>query len=365
MPNPLFLEKTRQNWLHVPKAKIELGKTMQIGPLTKTGYLAEIYFMVKGTLTITDGDNNTTLKDIHDNKPFGMIKELRVLVNGTTIHRIPGYHLWLHNLLHQRSQFQDQVGAAAPGGYANSRPYAFSTNKAAAPGTANDVRFVVSLPLSLNKLDLDGLLLLQTPDTEVIIEIDWARDTDLFTIGAGDSVAWTGDLVTMLEVFSVPTGGEKFQPDGYNGRPGFLRSLLYNERAINQVGDFNYPLDRNNVYLRVFNRVVINSNRAGLTDVEKLSLEMNGGTQTPYREIDADLFLAIQRERYGRDLPQSVFVWDWHYQGTPSYATPRDWVAAHKFAEFAEVVTIGSGVVLGANNNRLEVVREILMPLPQ
>jgi len=365
MPNPLFLEKTRQNWIHMPKKAITLGSTMQIGPLTKTGYLGTLYLMVKGTMTIIDGDANTTLKDVHDGKPFGMIKELRMLVNGTTIHRIPGYQLWLHNLLSQRSQFLDQAGAAAPGGYALSRPYAYAAAGAVAPGTANPWRFMVALPLSLNKLDLEGLLLLQTPDTEVIIEIDWAKDTDLFTIGAGDSVTWAGDLYTLMEVYSVPTGGRQFQPDGYNGKPGFLRSLLYQEKAISQVGDFSYALDRNNVYLRVFNRVILNGVRAALTDITQLSLEMNGGTQTPYREVDADMFQAIQRERYGRDLPQAVFVWDWHYQGTPSYATPRDWISAFKFTEFAESITIAAGAVLGANNNRLEVVREILQPLPQ
>lgn len=364
MPNPLFLEKTRQNWIHMPAKAITLGETMQIGPLTKTGYLGELYFFVKGTMTITDGDANTSLKDTMDSKPFGMIKELRMLVNGTTIHRIPGYHLWLVNLLKQRSQLLDQAGTAAPGGYASSRPYAFSTN-ASGGGTANDWRFMVSLPLSLNKMDLEGLLLLQTPDTEVMIEIDWARDSDMFTIGSGDTVAWDGDIYTMLEVYSVPTGGAKFQPDGYNGNPGFLRSLLYQEKSITQVGDFDYALDRNNVYLRVFNRVILNASRAGLTDVTNLSLEMNGGTQTPYREVDADLFLAIQRERYGRDLPRAVFVWDWHYQGTPSYATPRDWIAAHKFTEFSQKVTIASGATLGSNNNKLEVTREILMPLPK
>lgn len=348
----------------MPSKAIELNKTYQIGPLLKTGYLGELIFMVKGTMTLTDADASMSLKDTMDSRPFGLIKELRFLVNGTTIHRIPGYHLWAYNLLAQRSQFLDLAGTAVPGGYANSRPYAFSTN-AAGGGTANTWRFMFSLPLQLNELDLDGLLLLQSPDTEVIIELDIAKDTDMFTLAAGDTAAWTGSVYTLMQVFSVPQGGDKFQPDGYNGKPGFLRSLLYQEKAIDQVGDFHYALDRNNVYLRTLNRVIINGNRAGLTDVEKLTLEMNGGTQTPYREVDADMFLAIQRRRYGRELPQAVYVWDWHYQGTPSYATPRDWIAAHKFTTFEQVITIGSGVVLGGSNNRLEVVREILMPLPQ
>lgn len=362
MINPLFLRNTRQNIMQLPSKAFTLDTTTQFD-LPKAGYLSRLFLTIKGTMTLTAADNAIAMKDTHDSQPFGLIKELRIKLNsGTTLIKVPGYHLYLLNLLRQRSQFPDVGGASLDAGYANSRPYAFA-NVASGAGTANTWRFTLQVPIALNELDLEGLILLQTSDTIVTVEIEWAKDSDLFTLGGGETAVWAGSVYPAMEIFSVPSS-DKAQPYGEGARgskPDALHGFLYHEQPINATGEFVYDFERGNVYLRAINRVVLNAARAGLTDITRLTIRYNGN-HYPYQNIDADLYAALQRERYGRDLPQGVFVWDWHYQGTPAYATSRDWIASHELAEFEQLLEIASTATLGANNNKLEVTREILIP---
>jgi hypothetical protein len=353
-----FMAATRQNWLNIPTKTPELGGMTQFD-LPKVGLFSKLFLLFTGTMTLDDLDTsaNVALKDTMGSTPFGIIKELRIKINsGLTIVKIPGYHLFLHNLLKQRSQFPDVEGTSLDAGYANSRPYDFSVTSSNG-GTANTWRFMLEVPIAINEKDPVGLLLLQTSDTVVTVEIDWAASTDMFTLAnSATAVLSSASLKPVIEVFSVPVRKED--------RPALdtVHALIYNDTPITAVGDLIASFERGNIYMRVINRGILNGSRAGLTDISTLQLRYNGN-QYPYQSIDTDIMAAIQRSRYGRDLPQAVFVWDWFYQGVPGYGSARDWINSGALTEFEQIVTVASGATLGSNNNKLEMTREILIPV--
>lgn len=353
-----FMAATRQNWLSIPSKTVTLSSMTQFD-LPKVGLLGRLWLTFKGTMTLDDKATpaNVALKSAMGGTPFGIIKELRVKINsGLTIVKIPGYHLFLHNLLHQRSQYPDVVGTSLDAGYANSRAYAFAVASANG-GTANTWRFTMEVPIAINEKDPIGLLLLQTSDTVVTVEIDWAADTDMFTLAGGATAVLSAATVTpAMEVFSVPVRKED--------RPALdtVHALIYNDKPISSTGEFIAEFERGNIYMRVLNRALLNGSIAGLTDITQLAIRYNGN-QYPYQQLDADTFAAIQRARYGRDMPQGVFVWDWFYQGVPGYGSARDWINSGALTEFEQLITVASGATLGSNNNKLEMTREILIPV--
>jgi hypothetical protein len=355
-----FLAATRINRLNIPNlvnTSFNLG-TMTAEDLPRSGYLKRLIFMVKGTLTLTDagGDASLTLKDIHDNNPVSaFVRELRIkLNNGPTIHRVRGRDLRLVNLLDQRSQFPDLNGTAVPGGVSNARAYQFGTT-ASAGGTPNTVRFAFEVPFALNEIDPMGIIPLAS-GTNVSVEIDWHQASDMFNIVGGDTVAWTGTITNLVETFTVPVRPED--------RPVIthVHQLVSDGKPITNTGEQRFRYDSGPIYLRMFHRLVVNGARGGLADITDLALRYNGNVY-PVQRTDMDIWLWLQRQQYGRDLPQATFVIDNMYNGTPNYASSRDWIDSSGIAEFELVYNLAAGVVLGANNNALETCVQFLSPI--
>jgi len=351
-----FLANTRQNFKERETKTFALGDTLR-WELPKVGLISRAWIRIFGTLTLTDADASMSLKDPMDGKPFGMGKMVRISINnGAEPVLSPLYQLYLRQLVSGRSQFPDVVPAGGNADmFVSTNPvYQFAV-AAAGGGTANAVDFTVELPIGINERDPLGLLLLQNPDTIAVVEVDTATDTDMFTQAAGDIVAWSGRAVLYLELMNVPDNPDFLPPITK------LHRLKFYKQAIATTGDNTHGFTPGNIMLRSIERVMINGARCAVTDVEQLQMVLNDGIVKDNFDYAHQLYL--QRMRYGRDLPLAVHVHDFMIQGIAGYGGTRDWVDTSTLTEFAEVVTIGSAVVLGSNNNFLERLVEELAPL--
>lgn len=351
-----YLANTRQNFRARDSKAFALGDTLR-WELPKTGLLSRAWLEINGTLTLTDADASMTLKDTMDGRPFGMVPEVRVTMNGGAEPvKSPLYHLFVRQLVSARSQFPDVVPAADNDElFVVGNPvYQFSTN-AAAGGTANAVNAIVELPIGLDERNPLGLILLQNPDTVATVEIDTATAQQMFNMVGADAVAWNGKATLILELMSVPENADFLPPITK------LHKLKYYRQAIATVGDNVHNWTPGNILLRSIERVILNGVRAGFTDVTRLGIVAQDGItkdDMPYR-----FQLYLQRMRYGRDLPKGVHVHDFSFQGVPGLGGTRDWIDTAELTQLHEVVTINDAAVLGQNNNFLERLVEELQPL--
>jgi hypothetical protein len=132
--------------------------------------------------------------------------------------------------------------------------------------------------------------------------------------------------------------------------------VLEDRDAITGTGDVRKALLRQGTVLQLAHVVRLNGSRAAPGDVEELRVEINRSDRVYRLPTAAALFLAALR--YGQDLPQGVYVWDWwHAQNDVSQGDGRDMIDTEAVAQIDSVVRIASGATLGTNNNFLDTIR--------
>lgn len=344
-----FINATRQNRRKVFTMPFESGNRIS-KDLPSTGLLASLNIRVLGTLTVTNGTGAATLKTSQHGKPFGLIDRVHLTANsGTEIVNVSGIGLYLRNLMTDNS-YLDVAASTLPEAVTGNPTYQFAT----AAG-ANTVEFNLKVPVAINDRDPVGLILLQSREVLMTLSLDWANPTNLFDLTGTASVAFTGNAHVTMEYFSVPLDPKDY-PD-----LSVAHTLLEDAIDIAGVGDTTYTIPRGNIYQRMIHRVLLNGAPAGFDDVSQLVLQYNQSEQ-PYK-IDGHDFLALQRERYKRDLPKGVFAWDFSYQGQAGLGGNRDLVNSRAITDFLSILTVAQTATLGSNNNKLYTVREQLVPL--
>lgn len=344
-----FQDATRQNRRSIGTIAFNGGQRASLD-LPQTGILANLIVRVAGTLTITNGTGGATLNAVEMGKPYGLIDRLHLTANsGTEIVNVTGKGLYLRNLI-DKNNYLDLAASVLPEAVTGNPVYQFGT----AAGT-NTVEFTLKIPVAVNERDTLGMILLQNKETLLTLALDWANPANLFALTGTATVAFTGNAYVTMEYFSVPLSDKEY-PD-----LSVAHTLLEDQVAVPGTGDVLYTVPRGNIYQRIMHRVVLNAAPAGFDDVNTLTLQYNQSEQ-PYKLMGHDQ-LAIQRNRYKRDLPKGVYVWDFAYQGDPGYGGARDLVNSRAITDFLSIVNIASGATLGTNNNFIYTVREQLVPL--
>jgi len=344
-----FIDATRQNRRKIGVIPFNGSQRASLD-LPQTGILANLLIRVAGTLTITNGTGGATLNAAEYGKPFGLIDRVHLTANsGTEIINVTGKGLYLRNLI-DINNYLDIPAANMTEAVSGNPVYQFGTSAG-----ANTVEFTLKVPIAVNDRDPIGMILLQNRETLLTLALDWANPSNLFTLTGTASVAFTGNAYVTMEYFSVPLS-DKDYPD-----LSVAHTLLEDTIAVPGTGDVQYTVPRGNIYQRLMHRVVLNGAPAGFDDVSQLTLQYNQ-SERPY-QIDGQDALFIQRNRYKRDLPKGVYVWDFAYQGQPGYGGSRDLVNSRAITDFLSIVNVASSATLGTNNNFIYTVREQLVPL--
>jgi hypothetical protein len=185
--------------------------------LPRSGLLGRIYLIMRGTVAGTLTVPN----------PLGfasVIRRVRLQVNsGIDLFSVSGagYHYLLRGMSELESDETPQSNA-----------------RSAVTAAAFNVDMVI--PVQINQRDPVGLVMLQSEQTLVQLEIDFETDANVAT---GATVTCT--VEPYLEVFTVPVSQDDWPP------LNVIHSVLEESRVIPGAGDFTYEWPRGNTYLQL------------------------------------------------------------------------------------------------------------------
>jgi hypothetical protein len=337
-----FNQATRQNWIAASPLNYAPGQTVSVA-LPKVGLIRRLICLLEGTATVTLGGGTAALGA---EGPWNLIRRIRLVANGNTaLFDCSGYGAMIASLFSAygfsgyggRPRIPDS--ATVPGPSASAMAAA---NFAAGVANGNNAwRFGLEIPLALSDdwRDPIGLILAAAPDTVLELQVTWAAafgaaaDRDVpVSVAGGASATFAGSITPFVEFFTIPAS-----PADY---PDLRRIHIWSEvgpQPIVANGPQDVVLQRGNTLMRVVHLVWTNNNPDG-TNVTERSLIFNAH-EVPYR-VTRQLDAYLQRERYARDLPDGVYVWDLWNSGTP-----RDAIQTLALNEITSRLTLSGATI--------------------
>lgn len=338
---------TRNMQLKVPDLAYLAGGQVT-REIPKVGYVARVPVLVKGTFKAAHATTTTLTKS-----PFGphaLLERIRLTMLNRTLFDGSGFDARCNSILNTMNYRGDQDGDA--------QVFAHE-NVVSVDGTTNNIRFLVMLPLVLNRHDLTGLQQVQNEQTLLTCELNWrniAANTGPYTDAEGVTIS---DVSITAEIapdkYSVPVQEVDRFPIRY------VFQTLKEHIDIVATGDQTYKPPRANIWTRILWYHVHNGTLAPSSDITNIELSYNE-SETPFN-ISADMLRGMNREDYGRDLPHGVFAFDFMNQGIPLLANARDYMNSAFATDVKLISTVASGATLGTGNNSLHIVRQQLVPL--
>jgi hypothetical protein len=342
-----FLKKTRQNFVPYAALSFTAGQNSPF-ELNRVGLIARIILKVSGVYTCAHASKTTFTKKFK--APWTLIDRLKLNLNtGVNLIDCSGYGLFLRNVLYARNHRIDEV-------IAGSDVFRFG-NTVSAGGTANNIDFVLEIPIAINDRDPVGFLMMQSQEAVANVRIDWAATligalmTDADVVVSAVAITVTPEV----ELFSIPRTPADY-PD-----TSLVHQIFEDMQMIGTTGEQKYIVPRGGIYMKILHSIELNGALAGLTDIDKLTLTYNQN-QVPY-EISAQIQRFEQLRKYGRTLPDGCFVWDFFYQGIPNLAGFRDLINSGAVTEMWSKPYVATGATLGSGNNKLFTIREQLAPM--
>ncbi|MDQ3125154.1 MAG: hypothetical protein M3Q74_06055 [Pseudomonadota bacterium] len=344
-----FNAATRQKIVSVPGfayAAGQVGQTL----LPKVGLLARVILRYSGTLTVTIGAGSAVAAS---RSPWAIANRIRLLANSSLpLFDTSGFGAYC--ALH----LQDVQGISSkPGGYAGALtptnnpawypPAIAEVRRFGVAAGANPIDIAWPLSVKVNEQDPIGLIVAQNPQTQLVLEVQQGQIADLVTLAGGATATLTGTWSLGIEYFEAPADPAAM--------PDVTFVHVWSERRdpISNVGDFPIRLVTGDTFLRIAHIVQLNGtlNRA---DVESLAITLNE-SETPY-DLPRWLQLEYQRLRYGKDLPEGVFVHDFFVPDTT-----RDMLNSALYSDVRARLRIASTATLGTGNNFVDTVSERLV----
>jgi hypothetical protein len=200
-----------------------LGQT-DTTQLLQTGIVSGVTVKTTGTLTVTPGTGTvaTTSK-----WPYGVAKNVRFSANGqSNLINCSGIHLKVREIM-QRGDLNDRgvsqnIGGAYPGTARtqgtlslSSESWGVGQNVTAVAGGSYPVELEWYLPIAFDDLNLLGAIFAQTSATDLVIAIDWASQSDLFTLTGNATVSLSMSTTYEATLYTIPQGpnGSVIVPD--------------------------------------------------------------------------------------------------------------------------------------------------------
>jgi hypothetical protein len=342
-----FLNQTRQQFTELAAQTITPGQRLYF-QLPPVGLLSRLFLWVKGTTTVTPGTGTAALSD---RGAANFIKRVKLLANsGSAIYDVSGYgtHI-INNILSfgtspDKTLFDRSISAEVYGSGVNSG--------------ANDWRFCYQIPIAINQRDPIGMILLQNEATQLTLEVEFndikgANNLLAPIVVTGDATAtFSGICGCNMEYFTVPR--ETADRPALN----VVHQWLEQQDAITSTGENPKSMLRGNTYMRLAHYLTLGN--ALSSAVDKLKIVYNT-SETPYI-INEMTQLALQRSRYGMDLPKGTYVWDWYMSnGLVGLGTSRDFINSANVTQFESILDIDSSATVTAGQSYINTLTEQLI----
>lgn len=346
----MFIDATRQNITELPKQSYASGGRLYY-TLPKVGLLSRLFITLSGTMTTTLGTGTAALSE---RTVFNIFKRIRLVANsGSSIFDVSGYGTYLINTIGRKnsllttSPIDTGVGALVYAG--------------GVEAGANTWKAVLEIPIAINERDPIGLVLLQNNATQLVLEVDLNSEyatTDIaapIKVTGNATAAFVGDIGCTMEYFTIPRNADDYPA------LNVIHQWLEQSDAISAAGAFNKSLLRGNTYMRLMHYATIGG-ALNSAAIEKLRILYNQ-SEVPYT-INQITQLALQRQRYGRDLPKGTFVHDWYMSnGLVGLGNSRDFINSANVTEFQTEVNIASGTSVTAGTSFINTISEQLIKI--
>lgn len=314
-----FAQATRQNWQMLPAVAGADSATIQVS-IPKVRLLSKIRLLVTATLTAQHAGNVTYVPAPF--APYNYLRNVRLEINnGFAPFNLSGRDLYFYNLV--RGDAAGLTPAVAGRGKVIQ-----GLTSSPAPGTANVVRFLVDLPVTLNDRDPVGLMLLQNEETTVTLTVDFNTMNALAPAAAGYTFATTAvTVIPMIETFSIPAVKEA-TPD-----LSILKLVHSKTETVTGAGVHTLTLPTGQTYRKLL--IYIADAAGGEADGDiagNFELVLNQA-DIPFL-IRPSVLAAINHEQFNTVLPQGLWVFDFSYQGLSGYGGSRDWIDTERLTEF-------------------------------
>lgn len=212
----LVLYKTISSWAG-------FGNTDVVGTF-RSGILAALNVKIAGSLVIAlnSGTCATTPK-----WPYGILRNCRFQANGqSNLIAADGWFLRLREAT-RNEDFSDRgvqnyVGGSSPGTSRTQGTLALDTeswgvgsNVSGLSSGTYSVELSIRVPVAYETKRLTGAVFCQTTSTTLELDLDWANETDLFTLTGAATVTFSPTVSVEAEVYTIPKDGKGgfFLPD--------------------------------------------------------------------------------------------------------------------------------------------------------
>lgn len=315
-----FAANTRRKIVKQPALTKPSGGGLTQIAIQRTGLLARIYLRITGNISGTLSNPN----------PFGkssIIRRVRLVANsGLELFSVSGPG-WTYLLQHH-------LGAEYfP---------ATSQNDGASAVATGAYNLDMVIPVAISDMDFTGLVLTQSEQILVTLEVDWEADSNVAT---GATV--TGTCTPYVEFFSIPADPAD--------APDLSRAhvILEDAQTVAQAGEFVYEPLRRPTYLQLIHGLGFGVSGADQVDRVQLRVE-----QSNYL-VDADISLMniLWRAQHGYARPAGVWSYDlMASSGLGNYGGARDRINTSTITSFESVMN-------ATNSGTLYTIRRMLVDL--
>lgn len=341
-----FRELTRQQMQPLQSQVVNQFGQLFTFPMTTTGYLANIYLYLTGTVTIpaTPTGNWQT----YPPPPFNLFKRIRVSTSeGVELINVSGWGL-AHFLLRQKRL---QTISVDPVAYLNTAGRALLFTAPSGALVAGAIPFTgwLKLPIMTDAANMFGLIMLQSQDVRLYVELTTCNALDLVTVGATAPTAIAISVTPTVEFFSIPPTAD--QPN-----LNWVHSIQEEQFPLTNIGDTIYRPTLGNVYMSIAGIVENAGAQLAPANINTISLSYAQSVRSYYEPYPNHL--ARLKDYYGITLPDGSFAMDLTMGGgDPGIDDPRDFLNSSMQTDL-QVIVNTSGFT--PTNAILRVVKEQL-----
>ena len=308
----LFGANTRQHFQMLGSKEVNSGSSSMIFNIPKVRLLQSIRILVDCNIVNTSG-NAIYLGKLD---AYKIIRRLSVdFNNGFSPIVISGHNLAMLNML----RLNPEVIEADTAG----NTMLIADNKLAV-GDNNRFIFMLEIPLTLNERDPVGLVLAQSQETNITLQVDIANDG---VFGASTAIQYV-KVTPETTTFSIPSIPEAF-PD-----LSVLRVVSENNEVFQAGGQNVIKLQTGMIYRKILLYFTDADGNPLMPDdiTSNIELVLNSA-DVPY-SINPMMLRMMNISQFGYKLPEGLYIFDFSYQGIPSLGGSRDYLDTEKVTEF-------------------------------
>ena len=331
-----FAMSTRQN-MHMLARETALNSpsTLQF-TLPKSRLLSSLLVKVKMNLNVKHA-SKTSLSTTVANDEIWKYRTIRRIAldlnNGFSPFVCSGSELALYNLVdvHGNSYHDNKT----------------VTLTASSTGANNAIEFDMYLPCTLNERDPVGLILLQNDSTNVVLTIDTANASEIFSSAtASDISGFTFDINNisvdvMTTTYSIPANNNAF-PD-----LSVLKLVNGRNDAMPATGQQVIKLATGTIYRKILFKIVDENGKPVDNNFITSPFEIVFNQADTNYSISPEMLRLLNTKLLGYELPKGVYCFDFSNTGSfVNLGGTRDYIDSANLTElWLRFTTTGKGKV--------------------